>query len=187
MNISRHPIRNTIFYGLVCGLSFVPLSLMLNAFIPWSRAVCLALWLFLTGYALLLNLWGKKIQISTVYPLLLLLPVIFLIDSMALFFILALGVTSWIRSGICYQKPGFMGLAVELLLCGLGAVLVQIFTPGSLLAWALGVWMFFLVQSLYFVFFEYKDKRREEPAARDAFERASRQADRILTDAFFHS
>jgi len=182
----KHPIRNTILYGLVCGLSFIPLSLMLSAFLPWPQAFCLTLWLFLAGYAILLNIWGKKIQISTVFPLLLLLPAILLIDSIVLFFILALMITSWIRSGICFQKPGARGIAVELLLCFSGGLPVLLFTPGSLYAWALCVWMFFLVQALYFVFFEHTDKRQEEAARMDAFERASRQADRILTDAYFH-
>ena len=181
----KHQVSITIFYGLLCGLSFVPMSLMLNAFIPWSRAVCLTLWLLLTGYALLLNIWGNRFQLSTVFPLLLLLPGILLIDSMALFFILALIVISWIRSGICYQKTGVRGLAVELLLCFLGAVLVQIFTPGSVYAWALGVWMFFLVQALYFVFFEHTGRRQEESARMDAFEWASRQADRVLSEIHF--
>jgi hypothetical protein len=185
MNVSKHPIRNTIFYGLVCGLSFIPMSLMLNAFIPWSRAVCLTLWLFLAGYALLLSHWGNRIQISTVFPLLLLVPAIFLTHSMVLFFILALMVISWIRSGICFPIPGVMGLAGELLLCLLGAVLVQVFTPGSVLAWALGVWMFFLVQALYFVFFGHADNRQEESIQMDTFERAHRQVDRILTEIHF--
>ena len=178
----KHPVRHTVFYGLACGLSFVPLSLTLNAFFVWSSAVCLTLWLFLAGYAILLSHWRKKALISSVFPLLLLVPTIFLSDSMVLFFILALMVISWIRSGICYQRPGIMGLAVELLLCFLGAVLVQVFTPGSVLAWALGVWMFFLVQALYFVFFEHTDNQQEESIQMDAFEKANRQAEGILTE-----
>jgi hypothetical protein len=182
----KHQIPKTLAYGLVCGLSFVPLSLTLNAFFVWSSAVCLTLWLFLAGYAILLSHWRKKAIIASVFPLLLLVPTIFLSDSMVLFFILALMVISWIRSGICYQRPGVMGLAVELLLCFLGAVLVQVFTPGSVSAWALGVWMFFLVQALYFVFFEHTANQQEEPAQVDAFERANRQAERILTDMYSH-
>ena len=182
----KHPIRNTIFYGLFCGLSFVPLSLILNTFISWPSAVGLTLWLFISGYAVLLNLWGNKIQISTVFPLLLLLPAIFLINSMVLFFLLALIVISWIRSGICYQKPGAMRLAVELLLCFLGAVLVHVFTPGSMFGWALGVWMFFLVQALYFVFLGPTDDQQDASIKIDAFEQASGQAERILADAYLH-
>jgi hypothetical protein len=186
MKGSKHPIRNTIFYGLVCGLAFMPVALTLNTLIPWSRAVGLTLWVFIAGYALLLNSGGKKFQISTVFPLLLLLAVIFLTRSMVLFFISALIVSSWIRSGICYPKSGVKVLAVELMLCLIGAVLLQLVTPGSVFAWAFGVWLFFLVQALYFVFFEHTDKRQEESARMDAFERASRLADRILTDAYLH-
>lgn len=186
MKAIKHPIRNTILFGFACGLSFVPLSLMLNAFIPWTKAVCLTLWFFLAVYALLLNFWCQKFQMSTAFPLLLLLPAIFLIDSMALFFILALIVTGWIRSGICYQEPGIVSLVVELLLSCIGAVLIQVFTPGSVFAWALGIWMFFLVQSLYFVFLGHTDQRREEAAEMEAFEHASRQAERILSEVHLH-
>jgi hypothetical protein len=76
-------------------------------------------------------------------------------------------------------------LAVELLLCILGGILVVVFTPGSLFAWALGVWMFFLIQTLYFVFFEPADNQQEESIQVDAFERASRQTETILSDMFF--
>ena len=185
MKAIKHPILKTIVYGIVCGLTFIPLSLMLNTFIPWSRAVCLALWLFLSGYAILLNFWSHKLDMATVFPLLLLLPVIFLMDAMTLFFILALIAAGWIRSGICYQKPGVVILVVELLLSCIGAFLVQVFTPGSVFAWALGIWMFFLVQSLYFVFFQHTENRRGELSEMDAFEQASRQADRILSEIHF--
>jgi hypothetical protein len=185
MKAIKHPIPKTIIYGLLCGLSFVPLVLTLDAVLSWQGAFCLALWLFLSGYAVLLSRWSNTALISIVFPLLLLVPTIFLSDSMVCFFILALMVISWIRSGICYQRPGIIGLAVELLLCFVGAILVQVFTPGSVSAWALGVWMFFLVQALYFVFFEYTANQQEEPAGVDAFERANRQADRILTEIHF--
>ena len=182
----KHPIRNTIFYGFVCGLSFAPLSLCLNAFIRWPGAVGLTILLFIAGYAFLLCHWGNQGFRSTVFPLLILVPTVFLNDSTALFFILAVIAVSWIRSGICFQNTGTRGLAVELLLCFLGAVSVQVFSPGSVSAWALAVWMFFLVQALYFVFFEHAGRRPEAPAQMDAFEYASRHADRILSEIHFH-
>ena len=178
----KHPIRDTIVYGLFCGLSFVPLVLTLGTVLTWSSAFCLALWLFISGYAILLSRWSNTALISIVFPLLLLVPTIFMVNSSALFFLLALIVISWIRSGICFQKPGAIRLTVELLLCILGGILVVVFTPGSLLAWALGVWMFFLIQTLYFVLFEPADNQQEEPIQIDAFARASRQAERILTN-----
>jgi len=181
----KHPIGKTIIYGLLCGLSFVPIVLTLGTVITWSSALCLALWLFISGYAILLSRWSNTALISIVFPLLLLVPTIFLVNSSVLFFLLALIVISWVRSGICFQKPGAIRLAVELLLCILGGILVVVFTPGSLFAWALGVWMFFLIQTLYFVFFQPADNQQEESIQIDAFERASRQAETILSDMFF--
>ncbi len=186
MKVVKHPISKTIMYGLVCGLTFVPLSLAMNAFISWSGAVCLTLWLFLSGYAFWLNLGSNRALIFSVFPLLLLIPAIFFTDSTVLFFLQGLIVVSWIRSGICYPQTGARGVAAELLLCFLGAVLVQALTPGSVSAWALGVWLFFLVQALYFAIFEHPDNRQEELSQMDAFERAGRQADRILTDTHWH-
>jgi hypothetical protein len=161
------------------------MSIILNALMPWASAVKLALWIFLTGYAILLNRWGAKAFPSTLFPLLLLIPPIFFGESGGLFFTLAITAISWIRGGICFQKTGLKGVAVELLLCLAGGILVLAFTPGSVFVWALGVWMFFLIQSLYFVFFEHTDKRREEPAGMDAFEQASRQAERVLSEIRF--
>jgi hypothetical protein len=180
----KHPVRNTILYGLFCGLTFVPLSLTLDTVLSWPSAFSLALWLFISGYAILLTRWSNTALISIVFPLLLLVPTIFLVNSRALFFLLALSVISWIRSGICFQKRVGMRLAVELLLCFLGAVLLHGFTPGSVLGWGLGIWMFFLVQALYFAFFAPADHQQEESSRLDAFEQASRQAERVLSNPF---
>jgi hypothetical protein len=46
----------------------------------------------------------------------------------------------------------------------------------------LGIWMFFLIQSLYFVIFENRAIMPENQYETDPFERASRQAEAILSD-----
>ena len=123
MKAIKHPILKTIAYGLACGLSFVPLSLTLDTFISRPGAFCLTLWLFISGYAILLSRWSNTAVISIVFPLLLLVPTIFLMNSSVLFFLLALIVISWVRSGVCFQKRWAIRLTVELLLCILGGIL----------------------------------------------------------------
>ena len=185
MNTTRHSIRSTIIYGLVCGMAFLPLSQMLNLFVFWPQAICLALWICLAGYALMLNLWGEWTPGQTLFPLVNLLPVIFLTDSIVLFFILALIACGWIRSGICYPKTGTRGVAVELLL-GLPAILlVLVFTPGSVSGWALGTWMFFLIQALYFVFFDTTINPGNDNVRLDVFDEASKKAEQILAGSYF--
>ena len=169
----------------MCGMTFVPLTQMLTVLIPWPRVICLTLWFCLAGYAIMLNLWSEKIRKQTVFPLLILLPAIFLNNSIVLFFILAVIAAGWIRSGICYPKTGARGIAVELLLGFLAVLLVMVLTPGSVFAWALGTWMFYLIQALYFIFFDITANHKNTNVRLDAFDAASKKAEQILAGSYF--
>jgi hypothetical protein len=182
MVISQHPIRTTIFFGLLCGLSFIPANLALNYVLHGPSVFNLTLWLYAVSYSLLLSRWSKKPILSSGFPLLLLFVTSFLVDSIAAFYLLSLVAISWIRSGICFRNPCGTKLVVELLLCVFGGIPVAVFTPGSAFAWVLGIWMFFLIQSLYFVIFENRAIMPENQYETDPFERASRQAEVILSD-----
>jgi hypothetical protein len=106
----------------------------------------------------------------------------FQVDSMAVFYLLSLAITSWIRSGICFRNPSRMQILVEVLLCGFGGILVLMFTPDSGFAWMSSIWMFFLIQTLYFLIFENITIVPEALNETDPFERASGQAETILSD-----
>ena len=181
MKISLHPIRTTLFFGLICGLSFVPANLVLNYLLPGTNAIYLTLWLYAVGYALLLSRWSKKPIRFSGFPLLLLFVISFLVDSLVAYYFLSLVVIGWIRSGICFPNPYGRKLIVELLLCVFGGIPVVVFTPASTVAWVPGIWMFFLIQALYFVIFEIKPVTPEDRYETDPFERASMQAEAILS------
>jgi hypothetical protein len=183
MKILQRPVLTTVLFGLICGISFIPLNLVLNRMFFWPSTICLTLWLFSAGYGLLLGHWSKNKIMPVLSPLLILFIAAFLVESVAAFFFLALAVISWIRSGICFQEHGGIKLVVELLLCGVGGALITTFTPGSAFVWALGIWMFFLIQALYFVVFDSKAIAVEEEIdlVIDPFERASRRAADILS------
>ncbi len=183
MKILQHPIRVTILLGFICGLSFSPLYLALNTLVPGQNAVCLSIWLFAGSYALFLSRWSREKLSSLVFPMLLLILAVFLVKSMSAFFLLTLMIIGWIRSGICYQENKGARLAVEVLLCLFGGAMVVIFTPASVSAWALGIWMLFLLQALYFVIFGGESGIPAEKYAFevDPFERACRKAEDILS------
>jgi hypothetical protein len=177
----KRPVRTTILFGLICGFAFGPLCFAMNYLFSWSNAICLSFWMYVAGYATLLSYWNKQRLQSIAFPLLFLLLTIFLMDSIVGFYILALIMVSWIRSGIYIQKAGWMRFAIELLLCSLGGFLVISFTPGSIFAWSLGVWMFFLIQSFYFVIFEIGGTVTEDYCMTGLFERAQKRAETILS------
>jgi hypothetical protein len=181
MKVTRRPLLTTILYGLLCGISFVPTVMVISSFVYYSTAFRLAIWLFLAGYLVILTKWGKTRLLSIVFPLLLLFFLVFWGDTNAAFLFLALGVLSWVRSGICFQGGLLKPLVAEFALCLGGGALVAFFTPHSAVTWALAVWMFFLVQSLYFVFFRDIGEAVEEKVELDPFELARNQAERILS------
>lgn len=182
MKIMKCPVAATIGFGLICGLSFIPLCLGLNVIVSRPNAFCLTIWLFAAGYSILLKSWSSQQSSAIVFPMLVLLLTVFLVDSTAAFFLLMLAVTGWIRSGICFPEKRGLKLAIEFLLGAAGGALAALCAPKTLFGWALGVWMFFLLQSLYFVIFENRtiapENKREFGI--DPFERASRQAEAIL-------
>ncbi len=182
MKISKNTIRTTLIFGLICGLVFIPANLALNYVLPGPSAIYLTLWLYTAGYSLLLGRWSKKPLLYSAFPLLLLLVTSFLVDSITAFYLLSLVITSWIRSGIYYRNPCWIRLVVELLICVFVGITVAVFTPGSAFAWVLSIWMFFLNQSLYFIVFENKAVMKKDQYETDLFERASRQAEAILSD-----
>jgi len=178
MKIIQRPTRTTILFGLICGLLFIPLNQGLWYIIAWSTVFRITLWCYLASYALLLARWGGKRLYSIMFPVLILLISAFALRSNSAFSLLALGIFSWIRSGICFQKRLSSMLVAEIFLTLGGGLLVAWFRPHTTLTWALGIWMFFLVQSLYFVIFEEKNKEAVEG---DPFEAARLGAEKILS------
>jgi hypothetical protein len=178
MKITKRPIRTTVIFGLICGLSFMPLTLGLCTFFPWPIAFSIILWSYIAMYGFLLTRWSGKSPLSIIFPLLLLLIFVFVTSSNSAFVLVLLVIFSWIRSGICFKKRLSRVFGAEFLLTLGGAALIAWFTPHSTLTWALGIWMFSLVQSLYFVNFE--DKSIEDKVTMDPFEEAMLRAEKII-------
>jgi len=180
MNPPSKPVRTTIAMGLAFGLLFIPVSTTLNLFLPWSAAFRLTVWLFLAGYSLVLCRWAGAGILSCGFPLVILLASSFWLKSGNDFLILAVLVLGWIRSGVCFRKPFWKVAGAEILVGLGGAALVAFFAPHSMVPWALGVWMFFLLQSLYFVVAGQVTDWGEPEITLDPFEKARRQAEEIL-------
>lgn len=181
MKDTARPIRSTIVWGLLSGLVYLQLDIALNLMVPWPLGLQLLLWALLAGYGILLSRWASKPFAVNALPLLLLLTAAFLIQSTTVFLFAALGTLSWMRSGICFnQTPVLKRLGVEMGLGIAAGLPVSAVLPFATLSGALGVWLFFLIQALYFVVFEY----RNDPVARievDPFERAKMAAEQILS------
>jgi hypothetical protein len=181
MKITGRPTLATVLYGLLCGVSFIPAVLALSQMLYWDIALRLTIWLCLAGYLILLTRWARVTRVSVVIALLLLLVMVFWGGSTPGFLFCALGILSWVRSGICFQKGLIKSFSAEAALSLGGGVLLAYFTPHSTATWAMAIWMFFLVQSLYFVLFREGGEAEQEKVELDPFEQAKRRAEKILS------
>ena len=181
MKLTGRPILTTVLYGLLCGVTFIPAVIALNYVLYWSTAFRLTIWLCLAGYLVLLTRWARVTLASVLFPIVLPLLLVFWGGSTPGFLFVSLGVLSWVRSGICFQKGLIKTFTAEVALSlGVG-VLLAYFTPHSTVTWAMAVWMFFLVQSLYFIFFREIGEADQEKVELDPFEQARGQAEKILS------
>lgn len=81
----------------------------------------------------------------------------------------------------CFQTQQVKRLFSEIILSLGGGALVAGLTPVPAVTWALGIWLFFLVQALYFVWFEKTGEKMAEVKI-DLFEKARMGAENILSN-----
>jgi hypothetical protein len=182
MKSTAKPIRWTIIWGLISGLLVIPLSVGLSRFMLWPLSFQVSLWVLLAGYGVLLSRWAPKSLRSISFPLLLLFLAALFIRSTSAFVFTSFLTLSWIRSGICFkEKPFLKRFGAEI---GLGlatALLVSGTVPAVAIECALGVWLFFLIQALYFVLLDYRSDP-ENKIDVDPFEKAKMAAWKILSN-----
>jgi hypothetical protein len=171
-------VRTTLVFGLLSGLIFVPAQMAAGWFFHPGLAFRILIGLTVGLYALLLARWGRAGRLSVLFPVLVLLA-FSVLGTHRGFLILSLLVLGWVRSGICFPGPVTGRILAEAALGLGGGLLVQSFGPQTPLTWALGIWMFFLIQSLYFVLVA-PGKESGETEEIDGFGDARRRAEAIL-------
>lgn len=183
------PLRTSIVFGLFCAIGFIPVNTLISSFFSWPLPFRLTIWFYLCLYSVLLSRWAGKSIGGVFFPLLIMFASIFMIPSQNLYLIFSLAVLSWIRSGLCFSGPLYKIIPVEIVICFGTGFLARSFSPGSLLTWSGIIWLFFLCQSVYFLFFENELKNRAEMSPKispgipsDPFEHARKQAEKILSE-----
>lgn len=179
----KSPIRTTLVYGLICALIAIPATGGLAGIVGGSIAFRLVLWTILSGYSLLLARWSGKHRAGLLFPLILLLGTAVWPGIDSVFFFLGLGVLCWLRSGICFSGFPLRAMIAETITAAGGAALVALLGPGSAVTWAISIWLFFLVQALYFFIVPHRGSTTADRQKADSFDQARREAQRVLESA----
>lgn len=172
--------RTTIVYALISGVVVWPAAVFLALPLGWAIAFKLMLWLCLSGYSVLLVCWSRKPKAAPIFPLMLLLGAALWPGILGAYLFMALGALSWIRSGICFDQNPLRALVAETITVFGGAGLVAALNPGTAITWSLSIWLFVLIQSLYFFIIFSPSQLREKITCEDPFNSACRNVRRIL-------
>lgn len=174
------PIRTTVVFALISGALVVPLALLLTTYLPWSTAFKISLWGDLALYGVLMARWGGARLYFLLFPVAILLGTALWPGTYHGFFLLALGVFSWMRSGICFQGAPLRAILAEVMTIVGSAALLLVFGAYTSGAWALNICLFYLVQSLYFFIVPVRLTKFVDPVPEDQFEKAVEEATKVL-------
>jgi len=89
---------------------------------------------------------------------------------------------SWVRSGICFQGSMTRRLTAEAVVCPAGLALVWLLQAPGPSGWALGTWMFGLIQALYFVIVDMEGTGLPERPEMERIAQARRRADALMRE-----
>ncbi len=183
----------TIMYGLASAVFLMPTTYVFARYLGLQAGLMLSVWLITWGYARLLLFLDNNKTSSIFVPAIITVTPVFLgaahitgwsagytAGSSFLWFLfwgMLLCSFSLVRGRSVYGKKGAGLIFTESLICGGGAALVSFFEPSGIKAWAAAVWLFFLVQAVYFPLFGglIKIKGHE-----DKFEAARQKAESLI-------
>jgi hypothetical protein len=89
---------------------------------------------------------------------------------------------SWVRSGICFPGSLLRRVCAEAITCAAGLALVRLLQPPGPYGLPLSIWMFGLIQALYFVVIDAESSGQTEPPIREKIEEAHCRADVLLRE-----
>ena len=110
MKSDQRPVRATLILGGLGGLSFIAAGVLGVGFGLWPWMAFGIAWCLTAAYALALVRWSGRSLTAVLFPLLVLGGIGAVLPRAGATFVLALGVLSWIRSGVCYPRPVFQAL-----------------------------------------------------------------------------
>ncbi|MDH3347075.1 MAG: hypothetical protein OEM02_03100 [Desulfobulbaceae bacterium] len=180
MKLNGAPVRSTIIYAAMGAVCLFTLSFA-YPITPYSKFYHFYGWVMTAGYGYLLVKWSGNKLGQLFLPLLtsFLATLVTPWGGLLLVLPIHLLALSWIRSSICFPNHLLRGVILEIVLCfgaATAATTLTSHTPGGT---ALAVWIFFLIQALYFPLSSSRNKE-EKVFSPDIFEKAGRQVERIL-------
>ena len=182
MNLKISPVTTSVIFAAAAGVLVATVTILPLRSIPRTTALSTAIFLCLAAYsAFLAQSSGRSLR-ALFAPLFMLAAVSAAADSVTGFVVPAAAGLSWIRSGICFPGSLLRRVCAEAITCAAGLALARLLQPPGPYGWALSIWMFALIQALYFVVVDAESCGQTEPPIREKIEEAHCRADVLLRE-----
>jgi hypothetical protein len=181
MNLKMSPVAASVIFAaaavLVAAVTLLPLRP-----IPRTTALNAEIFLCLAAYsAFLARSSGRSLR-ALFAPLLMLAAVLAVAGSVSGFVVPAAAGLSCVRSGICFSGSIPRRVCAEAVTCAAGLALAWLLQPPGPYGWALSIWMFGLIQALYFVLVDAESSGLPELTVRERIEEVHCRADVLLRE-----
>ena len=182
MNKKISPVPTTVILAAAAAMLVATVTILPLRPIPRTAALNAAIFLCLAAYsAFIARSSGRSLR-ALFAPLFMLAAVMAAAGSVTGFVVPAAAGLSWIRSGICFPGSLLRRVCAEAITCAAGLALVRLLQPPGPYGLPLSIWMFSLIQALYFVVIDAERSGQTEPPIREKIEEAHCRADVLLRE-----
>jgi hypothetical protein len=182
MNLKMSAVAAAVIFAAAAALLVAAVTLLPLRAVPRTIATNATIFLCLAAYAAFLaRSSGRRLR-AIFAPLFMLAAVVAAAGSVTGFVVPAAAGVSWIRSGICFQGSMPRRVCAEAITCPAGLALVWLLQPPGPCGWALSIWMFGLIQALYFVAVDTESSGLPELSARERLEKAHGRTEALLRE-----
>jgi hypothetical protein len=182
MNLKISPVTTTVIFAAAAAVLVAAATILPLRPIPRLTATNATIFLCLAAYsAFLARSSGRGLR-ALFAPLFMLATVTAGAGSVTGFVVPAAATLSWIRSGICFSGSLPRRVCAEAVTCAAGLALVWLLQPPGPYGWALSIWMFGLIQALYFVLVDAERTGLPENQGQDRMAKTHPRADALLRE-----
>jgi hypothetical protein len=182
MNLKISPAAASVIFAAAASLLVAAVTILPLRPVPRTTATNAAIFLCLAAYATFLARSSGRSLRALFAPLFMLAAVMAVAGSVTGFVVPAAAGLSWIRSGICFRGSMPRRVCAEAITCAAGLGLVWLLQPPGSYGWALSIWMFGLIQALYFAAAGAERSNLPEPDVQERIEKAHGRADALLRE-----
>jgi hypothetical protein len=182
MKTKLSPAAATVIFAAAAAALLAAVTILPLRPIPRLTATNAAIFLCLAAYsAFLARSSGRSLR-ALFAPLFMLAAVMAVAGSGTGFVVPAAVGLSWIRSGICFPGSMPQRVCAEAVTGPAGLALAWLLQPPGPYGWALSIWMFGLIQALYFVVVDAERTGLPEKQGQDRMAKAHRRAGALLRE-----